>query len=156
MNSQNTSNHTMVTRVADPPAAQPIPTDGTSETPIVARPVQVSSPLTGTPSLPLARAPLIHPATDRLAVASVGVGLFGSIVPIVGQCVGVGLGVAALVRIRGHRRKGIEAHGTGWALTGLLANGGILLGWVAAAAALLAISSSVATSSSSLHSLIAP
>ena len=66
---------------------------------------------------------------DRCAVASAVCGLT-AIVPVISQVAGLVLGVMALRRIRRARREGLRVGGVGWAVTGILSSGGVLLCWI--------------------------
>ena len=97
---------------------------------------------------------LVHPHTDRLAVASAICGMT-AIIPVISQLAGLALGIASLVRIRRARRTGAEVRGTGWALTGIISSGFALLGWVAMVAALLVASSIFSHATDSIHAVVA-
>ena len=76
--------------------------------------------------------------TDGLAVASAICG-FTAIVPVLAQVLGLGLGIASLVRIRRARRCGVHLRGRGWAWAGIASSGLLLLCWIVSIAALVAV-----------------
>ncbi len=90
---------------------------------------------------------------EPLAVVSLVCGLTG-IIPIVTQVIGLGTGIAGLVRIRRARRRGVVLGGSGFAITGIVSSGLVLLGWVAAAAALSLVGQSIAGSSHTLLDIL--
>ena len=96
--------------------------------------------------------PMARPRTDRLAIASAVCGLT-AIIPVISQVIGLGLGIASLVRIRCARRAGAQLLGKGWALTGILTSGFALLGWVAMIGALMLVSSTLWQATNSLDAL---
>ena len=108
-----------------------------------------AEPLQSTPPAPV----LARPPTDLLAVASAVCGLT-AIVPFVSQILGLGFGIAGLVRIRRARRQGVVVGGAGWALTGILTSGFALLGWAATIIALLLVGASFASTAESLQAVV--
>ncbi len=97
--------------------------------------------------------PIVKKSTDHLAIASAVCGIT-AIVPIISQIMGLGLGIASLVRIRRARRAGIERAGKGWALTGIITSGIALIGWIALFVIMALISSSISGSADSLGALL--
>jgi hypothetical protein len=73
-----------------------------------------------------------------MAVASAVCGLT-AIVPFVSQIAGLILGVASLGRIRRARRRGVRLGGRGWAVAGIVTSGFVLLCWLVAGVALMAV-----------------
>ena len=93
--------------------------------------------------------------TDTLAVASAVCG-FTAIVPVVSQVLGLGLGVASLLRIRQARRCGLKLRGRGWALAGIFSSGFVLLSWLAVFGVLLAVGRSFGNTAGVLQALGQP
>ena len=114
----------------------------------VARPVAPSWPPgpVGGVCLPAVRGP------DRMAVASAVCGMT-AIVPVVSQVMGLGLGIASLVRIRRARRCGLNLGGRGWALAGIVSSGFVLLSGIAVLALLCAAGSSLLHSPDALGAI---
>ena len=131
------------------PTARPIET---AITRVHVEPVVPASPGSAGPSAswPL---PFVKQSTDHLAIASAVCGIT-AIVPIISQVMGLGLGIASIVRIRRARRAGIERAGTGWALTGIITSGFALLGWIALFSIMAVIGTSMAGSADSLGALL--
>ena len=96
---------------------------------------------------------IVKRSTDHLAIASAVCGIT-AIVPIISQVMGLGLGIASIVRIRRARRAGIERAGKGWALTGIITSGVALIGWIALLAIMALVSSSISSSADSLGALL--
>jgi hypothetical protein len=76
---------------------------------------------------------------DSLAVASAVFG-FTAIIPVVSQVAGLALGISSLVRIRRARRAGRHLRGGGWAVAGIVSSSLMLIGWLVALGALIAVS----------------
>ncbi|MFQ5415148.1 MAG: hypothetical protein ACE5E6_11890 [Phycisphaerae bacterium] len=92
--------------------------------------------------------------TDGLAIASAVCGV-SAFIPIVSQMVGLGLGVGSLVRMRRARLRGRPMRGAGWAWTGIVSSGFVLIGWIAAAGLLLGVASSLSESTAAFDAFTA-
>lgn len=122
----------------------------TSVEPVVAEPaLVVARPIA--PAQVLA-APVRGP-TDSLAIASAVCGLAAPI-PIVAQVAGLILGYAGLRRISKARSRGENPGGKGWALTGIIASGFVLIGWIASFAILAAVSTTITSTMGQLDGLM--
>ena len=97
--------------------------------------------------------PIVKQSTDHLAIASAVCGIT-AIVPIISQVMGLGLGIASIVRIRRARRAGIKLAGKAWALTGIITSGFALFGWIALFAIMAVIGTSMSGSADSLGALL--
>jgi hypothetical protein len=75
---------------------------------------------------------------DPLALVSAACGLT-ALIPIVSQVDGLALGVLSLIRIRSARRQGVVRRGTGWAWTGIVSSGFMLLVWGFVIAVMIAV-----------------
>ena len=100
-------------------------------------------------------APALHvdnAPTDGLAVASAVLG-FTAIVPVVSQVLGIGLGVAGLVRIHRARRAGLPRRGRLWAWLGIGSSTFALLAWIAVLAAFAVIGHAFGQAGNALEGL---
>ena len=134
---------------ADPPADAVVTVEASPVTTIpvpVARPIAAPGPLvaSGAGHLPVPR------RTDPLAIGSAVCGI-AAIVPVVCQVLGLGLGIASLVRIRRARRAGIALGGWGWALVGIFSSTLALVSWAAATMMLSKVGSSLSNSTDALR-----
>jgi hypothetical protein len=112
---------------------------------VEARPLRL--PLRAAPAPPALGAD--SAPTDGLAVASAVLG-FTAIVPVVSQVLGIGLGVAGLVRIHRARRAGLPRRGRLWAWLGIGSSTFALLAWIAVLAAFAVISHALGQAADSL------
>ncbi len=93
-----------------------------------------------------------RPQTDRLAIGSAMMSMFGFI-PVVCQVIGLALGAMSLVRIRRAKRRGIMVTGTKWAVAGLAGNGLLLVCWVGIFAVMIGLRAAFSHSSETLQAL---
>ncbi len=112
---------------------------------VEARPLRL--PVQSTP-LPSAN----HAPTDGLAIASAVLG-FSAVVPVISQVLGIGLGVAGLVRIHRARRAGTPRRGRLWAWLGIGSSAFALFAWLAVLAAFAIIGQSFGHAGSALENL---
>jgi hypothetical protein len=91
--------------------------------------------------------------TDGFAVASAVCGITG-IVPFVTQVIGLICGLVGLARIRRARRCGLPVRGVGWAVTGMISSGFVLLCWVVVFAGFALVSSTFAETTESLGGVL--
>lgn len=86
---------------------------------------------------------------EPLAVISLVCGLTG-IIPVLTQVIGLGTGIAGLVRIQRSRHRGVALAGTGMAISGIVCSVLVLLGWLGAAIAVSLVGQSIAGSGENL------
>lgn len=132
--------------------------------PPIARPVTLAVAVAPHEVVPVARGlagsngtryVVVKTRTEPCAIASAICGLTG-IIPIASQLIGLTLGVMSLIRIRRAKRVGTDLAGKGWAITGIVSSGFMLVGWIGFAAVMILLSSSILDSAGVLDSLLQP